>query len=58
MSVKRPDAFICNNCGTRFNNKEKKTLKEQIDGIFTTKTVCPECLSPDIRTTITGHREE
>ena len=28
MSVKRPDAFICNNCGTRFNNKEKKTLKK------------------------------
>jgi len=56
--VNRPDAFICNNCGIRFNNEEKKTLKEQIDGIFTTKTVCPECLSADIRTTITGHREE
>ena len=58
MSIDRPDAFICNNCGTRFNNEEKKTLKEQIDGIFTTKTVCPKCLSADIRTTINGNREE
>ena len=57
MSVHRPDAFICNNCDNRFNNDEKKTLKEQVDGIFTTKTVCPKCLSPDIRTTITGQRE-
>ena len=57
MSVVRPDAFICNNCGHRFNNEQKKTLKEEVDGIFTTKTVCPDCLSPDIRTTITGQRE-
>ncbi|MHA1398078.1 MAG: hypothetical protein ACTSSF_10310 [Candidatus Heimdallarchaeaceae archaeon] len=58
MSVLRPDAFICNNCGHRFNNAEKKILKEEIDGIFITKTVCPKCLSADIRTTITGKREE
>ena len=58
MSVMRPDAFICNNCGNRFNNEEKKILKEEVDGILITKTVCHECLSPDVRTTITGHREE
>ena len=57
MTLKRPDAFICNNCDHRFNNEEKKTLKEEIDGIFTTKTVCPKCLSANIRTTITGQRE-
>ena len=57
MSVQRPDAYICNNCNLRFNNEEKKVLKEEVDGIFITKTVCPSCLSPDIRTTITGQRE-
>ncbi|MHA1345439.1 MAG: hypothetical protein ACTSVO_04975 [Candidatus Heimdallarchaeaceae archaeon] len=57
MSVYRPDAFICNKCGHRFNNEEKKILKEQIDGIFATKTVCPKCLSADIKTTITGQRD-
>ncbi|MCK5409466.1 MAG: hypothetical protein KAJ30_04315 [Candidatus Heimdallarchaeota archaeon] len=57
MSVYRPDAFICNRCGLRFNNEEKKILKEQVDGIFTTKTVCPKCLSADIKTTTTGHRD-
>ncbi|MBY9000681.1 MAG: hypothetical protein KGD64_07195 [Candidatus Heimdallarchaeota archaeon] len=57
MAVYRPDAYICNGCGNRFNNEEKRILKEQVDGIFTTKTVCPECLSADIRTTITGHRD-
>jgi len=57
MSVYRPDAFICNNCGHRFNNEEKKILKEQVDGIFTKKTVCPKCLSADIKTTITGQRD-
>lgn len=57
MSIQRPDAYICNNCSHRFNNEEKKILKEEVDGIFMTKTVCPKCLSPDIRTTITGKRE-
>ncbi len=57
MAVYRPDAFICNKCGNRFNNEEKKILKEQVDGIFTTKTVCPKCLSADIKTTITGQRD-
>ncbi len=57
MSVQRPDAYICNNCSLKFNNEEKKVLKEEVDGIFLTKTVCPNCLSPDIRTTITGQRE-
>lgn len=58
MSIIRPDAYICNNCGNRFNSEEKKMLTEEVDGIFTTKTVCPKCLSPDIRTTITGHRDK
>ena len=57
MSVMRPDAYICNNCSNRFNNEEKQILKEEVDGIFMTKTVCPKCLSADIRTTITGKRE-
>lgn len=58
MSVKRPDAFVCNNCGLKFNDEDKKVLKEIVDGNFATKTVCPKCFSADIRTTIIGPSEE
>lgn len=54
MSVKRPDAFVCNKCGLKFNDEDKKVMKEMVDGIFASKTVCPKCFSADIRTTIIG----
>ncbi|MHA1686837.1 MAG: hypothetical protein ACTSYD_10625 [Candidatus Heimdallarchaeaceae archaeon] len=56
MSIQRPDAYICNACGHRFNDEEKEVMREQIDGIYTTKIVCPKCKSPDIRTTIIGKK--
>ncbi|MCK4845985.1 MAG: hypothetical protein KAS95_09940 [Candidatus Heimdallarchaeota archaeon] len=58
MSVKRPDAFVCNKCGLKFNDEDKKVMKEVVDGIFASKTVCPKCLSADIRTTIIGSSDE
>jgi len=57
VSVKRPDAYICNNCGHRFNDEEKEMMRELVDGIYVIKVVCPKCKSPDIRTTITGKTE-
>jgi len=58
MSVKRPDAFVCNKCGLKFNDEDKKVMKELVDGIFASKTVCPQCFSADIRTTIIGSSDE
>ena len=54
MAVQRPDAYLCKQCGHRFNNEEKKTERVQINGIFTLRVVCPKCGSSDLRTTITG----
>ncbi len=58
MSVKRPDAYICNDCGYRFNNEEKKMEKVQVDGIYTLRVVCPKCGSMNIKTTISGKSEQ
>ncbi len=54
MSIERPDSYICNQCGLKFNDEDKKVMKEMVDGIFASKTVCPKCFSADIRTTIIG----
>ncbi|MHA1303073.1 MAG: hypothetical protein ACTSPI_05155 [Candidatus Heimdallarchaeaceae archaeon] len=54
MSIKRPDAYICNDCEHRFNNEEKKTERVLIDGIYTLTVVCPKCGSGNLRTTISG----
>lgn len=58
MSVERPDSYICNQCGLKFNDEDKKVLKEMVDGIFASKIVCPKCFSADIRTTIIGSSEK
>jgi predicted Zn-ribbon and HTH transcriptional regulator len=45
--VWRPDVYICNKCGNRFDTAEY--IQKEEDGLVFQRTVCPKCKSEDIR---------
>jgi len=45
--VWRPDVYICNECGERFDKAEY--VQKEEDGIVFQRTVCPKCKSEHIR---------
>jgi hypothetical protein len=45
--VHRPDAYICRDCDTRFNQAEFTTVEDE-DGLLRSVAVCPKCKSQNI----------
>lgn len=47
MMVEKPDVYICNNCGHRFQKAKFVNIQDE-DGIYISKAGCPECDSTDL----------
>ncbi len=44
--VDKPDVFVCQNCGERFQKAKYVTVEE--DGVYVDKPTCPKCGSEDL----------